>query len=349
MEDTSTIDPGSRTAESRRLTLLLRELVAEEDAAAVLERVVSTLRQLVWCDDVVVWEHDTNGELVVAVVEGEDAEEIRDLRIRVGEGLTGLAAAEAAAIVSNDAHLDERAGLVPGTEVSPEAIACLPLVARDRLLGVLTVYRRGRRRRFASDEVELLGDFAALAALALENARTRAELEELATTDDLTGLANRRQFHRVLEREIALARRHRTPLSVILLDLDRFKQVNDSFGHHVGDQALRGVAEVLRSRLRSTDCPARLGGDEFAVVLPHTTQVQAERVAAELAAAIEAAAPPPVGLSVSSGVSGLQASHRDTNPADTLLVQADRLLYEAKGTTRRGVHSLRAKVPPATA
>jgi diguanylate cyclase (GGDEF)-like protein len=308
----------------RRLAALCRDVVAEQSVEAVLGRVLSTLRELVRCEDVVVWE-SVGGELAVALVDGDDEEAMRALRIRVGEGLTGKAALQGEVIVSNDAHLDPRAGLVPGTTQTPEAVMCAPLIARDRFIGVLSVYRRGQNRAFAAPEIELIADFAALSALALDNARVRGQLELLATTDELTGLPNRRRFFAELEREAATARRYRSPLSLLLIDLDNFKQINDTFGHTIGDQALDTVGKTIERRLRAPDLVARLGGDEFAVLLPQTDRVAATALARELEERIGRALAPPLRTSASTGISTLDHDQRGE-----LLEEADRLLYWAK-------------------
>lgn len=318
------LEQGSFDGGYRRLARLTREVVAERAVGSLLARVVETLRELVMCEDIVVWETTGEDELCVALVEGEDEEQMRALRIRLGDGLTGLAALEREATVSNDAHLDLRAGWVPGTVRVPEAVAAMPLVAHERLLGVLTVYRRGPRRQFTGEEIELLADFAAVAALALDNARSRADLEAQAQTDDLTALSNRRHFHRELEREIAAARRTRSPLSLLLLDLDNFKAINDSHGHDRGDAALQTVADAIRQHLRAADLAARVGGDEFVIMLPHTGRADAEALATTIATTISDALAA-LGTTASIGVSTLRE-----RPDHNLLAEADRLLYQAK-------------------
>jgi diguanylate cyclase (GGDEF)-like protein len=239
--------------------------------------------------------------------------------------LTGKAASERQPIVSNDAHVDPRALQVPGTDPIPEALVCMPLLARDALLGVLTLYRHGTSSPFGHEEIELIADFAAVAALALDNARTRSELELLATTDDLTGLPNRRHFRSELEREISAARRYRSPLSLLLLDLDDFKAINDGFGHASGDQALKEIALAIQQRLRGPDLAARIGGDEFGVLLPQTGREAAEAVARDLEDAVRRALTPPLATTASIGISTLHVGG-----AKDLLAEADRFLYEAK-------------------
>jgi diguanylate cyclase (GGDEF)-like protein len=304
---------------------VLRDVVAEQSVDAVLARVLATLRELIRCEDVVIWEPAGVDELVVALVDGEDEEELRLLTIHFGEGLTGKAAMERQPIVSNDAHIDPRAIQVPGTDPTPEAVVCMPLLARDALLGVLTLYRGGANRAFGDEEIELVADFAAVAALALDNARTRSELEMLATTDDLTGLPNRRRFRSELEREIAAARRYGSPLSLLLLDLDDFKAINDGYGHESGDQALREIALAIQQRLRAPDLAARIGGDEFGVLLPQTGKEAAEALARDLEGAIRQALTPPLATTASIGIATLEAGG-----ASDLFAEADRFLYEAK-------------------
>jgi diguanylate cyclase (GGDEF)-like protein len=317
--------PLSPAAAGRPLAVLLREVLAEQSAQLMLARVARTLRELIHCDQVVVWEYTGGEDLAVAVADGEDTEQLCGLHIAMGEGLSGKAALSREPVVSNQAHLDTRAGLVPGTDRTAEAVACMPLLAHEDLLGVLTIYRLGAGHEFASDEVELVADFAALAALALSHAKARAELESLATTDDLTGLANRRRFYQELEREHAAARRYGSPLSLLLLDLDNFKTINDTYGHHSGDEALRLIGRALQTHVRAPDLAARIGGDEFAILLPQTGYQAATILAQRLARTVAEATGSPLRVTTSIGIA-TTCGERDVN----LLAQADHSLYQQK-------------------
>jgi len=161
-------------------------------------------------------------------------------------------------------------------------------------------------------------------------------LEAQATTDGLTGVLNRRHFLELVRREIARAKRYRRPFSVMIMDLDHFKQVNDVHGHEAGDQALRAVALICRARLRESDLFARFGGEEFVFLLPETPPDEAlalaERLCTRIASAPLLIRGAEIGLTVSFGVAGVQDP--ETVDWDALLKQADQALDEAKSMGR---------------
>lgn len=175
-----------------------------------------------------------------------------------------------------------------------------------------------------------------VAARTAELVRANAELERLARTDGLTGLANHRSLQEALAAEVARAHRYRQPLSLLMIDVDHFKVYNDTNGHPEGDEVLRRIAKVLEDRLRGTDLAARYGGEEFAVILPSTDAVAAEKVAAGLVEAVRAESfqggqTQPLGrVTISAGGAQLEP---EESP-DGLLVRADTQLYAAKSGGR---------------
>lgn len=166
----------------------------------------------------------------------------------------------------------------------------------------------------------------------------REQLEHISRTDPLTGLANRRELDAVLERVFREATRSGLPVSILMIDIDKFKSINDTYGHDSGDQVICTLAETLRSLCRGTDTVARMGGDEFVCVLPDTDLHEAEMVADRIQKSISKSANKPCDYSVSIGISG-RATHAATR-SDEIIKFADQALYNAKsgGRNMTAVH-----------
>jgi diguanylate cyclase (GGDEF)-like protein len=221
----------------------------------------------------------------------------------------------------------------------------IPLIAQDRALGCMNLYLTDGHE-FDADEIQLLSTFASQAAISIENARLFEETRQLAITDELTGLANHRQFYNQLAREFRRAQRYRRPLTLLMLDLDHFKEYNDRFGHLAGDQALREIGEVLRRNARDVDILARYGGEEFAIILPETDLeraiIQAERTRVAIAShAFRGKDSSPKGdLTVSVGVAALTPGMRKI---EELVHDADQALYRAKSQGRNRLELAHAR------
>jgi len=203
--------------------------------------------------------------------------------------------------------------------------------------GELETVAVGRRTPFTDAEREVFGYLTAQAGVAIENVGLHESVQAQAITDELTGLANHRRFQETIDAEAERARRFGQPLSLVMLDIDDFKAVNDTYGHQQGDVVLAEVARVLRASSRDIDSPARYGGEEFALILPQTDLDGAYRLAERVRSGIEALRIAPGGdpgadpleVTASLGVSAL--SDGATGPRD-LLARADAALYEAKRT-----------------
>ena len=190
-------------------------------------------------------------------------------------------------------------------------------------------------RAFSPDHQRVLEAIGAQAGTAIQNAR----LYELATVDGLTGLFVRRYFDGRLREELERARRYQTEFSVVLLDVDNFKKLNDTYGHGVGDRVLREVAQVMRRNMRGVDIPARYGGEEFAFILPRTGMLDAhavaERLRQDISEARIAADDKVVRVSASLGLSSYPESGAES--ADEMVKLADTALYRAKQTGKNRV------------
>ncbi len=222
------------------------------------------------------------------------------------------------------------------------SLLAVPIQTKDIVLGAFISMARDTRV-FTNDDLTTASALADFTAIALENAGLFAELQRSAITDSLTGAYNTRFFHEVLGRETARADRYTTPLSLLMIDIDAFKLVNDTFGHVVGNKVLTQIAKTLEHTVRNTDFVFRCGGDEFGVVLPGTNLEGAMHVAEKVLQKVEStnilAA---LGYSGMVTVSiGLSEYHRGSH-FETLVAEADQALYASKRSSKNCARAYKA-------
>jgi two-component system cell cycle response regulator len=266
---------------------------------------------------------------------------------QVPSGLDGLSFAENAGIASmvvKNKHFLPAGGEVRDKEVlvytkkarltGMESLLVLPLICADEAVGSFAVAAK-RPRAFSKDKREMLGVIANHVAVSLMNAQMYGRMEQMATTDGLTGLVNHRTFQDRTDEMLARAERTRGRHSLLLTDIDHFKKVNDTYGHPIGDVVLRGVAQVVRDCVRKIDLAARYGGEEFAVVLEGTDQAGAkqlaERIRTEVQKQVFQSDKGPFSVTLSLGIAVYPDDARDKK---TLISLADQALYHAKRTGR---------------
>lgn len=233
-------------------------------------------------------------------------------------------------VVADMEHEFPRFSNISGTEI--RSWLGVPLIVHREVIGLLALDST-RRRFFTSTHVRLAAALGDHVAVALYNARLYEQTRELAMTDSLTGVATRRNFFVQAERVLEQAKRNGRWISVIMSDLDHFKDINDGYGHVKGDEALRLVAQAARETLRRTDIIGRYGGEEFAVILPETESEAARTIAERLRSGVNGITVPgtSTNLSISIGVVSAVPDAGDT--VDTIIERADQALYDAK---RRG-------------
>jgi diguanylate cyclase (GGDEF)-like protein len=284
---------------------------------------------------------DGQGLSTVAASDSLDSR-LRSAEAQAGEQMPSLAAVREKRLAAiPDLAKEARYGpwLAAALREGYRAFLAVPLLVQDRPVGCLNLYL-AERRDLGPEEEDLLTTLSSQAAIAIENARLFEETRQLSITDPLTGLANHRQFYDQLGREFRRSQRYRRPLTLLMLDLDRFKQFNDTYGHLAGDQALRQTAEVLRQNARSVDILARYGGEEFAIILPETEAsralIQAERIRAAVAGhrldGLEGEAAK--GVTVSVGLAALTPAMKRI---EDLVQAADDALYRAKSGGRNRI------------
>jgi diguanylate cyclase (GGDEF)-like protein len=208
----------------------------------------------------------------------------------------------------------------------------VPLVTPSGRIGWLGVFSRDPEARFGEEDRRRLEELGACVAPAIENARRFREARRLADLDALTGLHNRRFFHETLAREVDRAQRYQRRLSLVLVDVDGFKEINDRIGHLAGDAVLAEIGSRIRQVVRSADIPCRVGGDELAVIVPEIEVGQARQLVGRIQAAVSSQPIARAGrVRVSAGVADLQPNDSPT----TLFERADGSLYEAKHNNGR--------------
>jgi diguanylate cyclase (GGDEF)-like protein len=234
--------------------------------------------------------------------------------------------------------------LFPGAS-GLRSVALIPLRRQDRLQGSLNFGSADEKRFSRTLATDFMAHLGVIASVAIENAVNRARLVRSGLTDFLTGWHNRRYLNARLKEELARAQRHGTGLTCLLIDLDRFKQINDEHGHLVGDAALREAAQRVDSQIRGSDAAARFGGDEFVVLAPGVTPEQAAALAERIRLAVcesplELPSGKKIRMTVSIGVAGAAPARGEVDlraAAERLLGDADAALYRAKQLGRNRV------------
>jgi diguanylate cyclase (GGDEF)-like protein len=217
------------------------------------------------------------------------------------------------------------AALVPeGTEL------LVPIDAGAERMALMVLGPRISGKAYGRAEHELAGTLSFAAAIALKNAELVEQLHSAATTDQLTGLLNRRAIEERLQAELSRATRHQLKTTIILIDLDRFKDINDTLGHAAGDRTLVEIAGLLRQQCRSLDVVGRLGGDEFLVILPWTSSEEAMTFVQRLQGAMAERAAQLREPGVQSLSLGIAEAPRHGRTVSSLLAAADTALYKAK-------------------
>jgi diguanylate cyclase (GGDEF)-like protein/putative nucleotidyltransferase with HDIG domain len=275
---------------------------------------------------------------------GTDADLLMKTKVRVGEGLSGWVARNRRCLVNARPEADLEASGQPVKLALRSALMC-PLVLGDRFIGALAVYHT-EPGYYRDDHRRLLERVAEQAAAVIHNSVVFEQTQSDSLTDPLTGLPNTRSLFMHLGREIARAGRHNSQVALLITDLDNFKDINDTLGHHVGDQALAAIARVLRSAIRPYDICARYAGDEFVLVLSGCGAEDAERKRQELQQAVDTMRFEVGGRHLPLGISvGCAVFPEDGQTNETLLAVADSRMYKDK-TTRK--HPSPPSIPRAT-
>jgi diguanylate cyclase (GGDEF)-like protein len=328
-----------RAEEEGRRSRIFGELAGSIDLDEVLSRTLEASGALGGADATLIMLPDSQGGKPLVATLGLSVEEAER------HAITGPPDGRLARSITMSYTYPELEREAQEAEGIIHAGLAVPLPGEAGTLGYLTVFTRSKGHSYADDDVRQLETLALRAGPAIENARRFREARQLADLDALTGLHNRRFFHETLSRECARAHRYERKLSLIIFDLDDFKEINDRIGHLAGDSVLAETAERVRGVVRTADVACRVGGDEFGVILPESSLEDADQLYRRIQNAVSTR---PIGqagkLYLSAGVAELRA---EDDPV-AFFQRADEALYRAKETGKGRVVSANApKLGPA--
>src|SRR5438445_5817715 len=268
-------------------------------------------------------------ELVAEFVNGDNYRLFSSLRIPIGQGLSGWVAHNRKPIVNGNPSVEPGYLNDPSKFSTLRSALAVPLEGVGGIIGVLALYR-GERDAFTSDHLRIVLAVTSKMALSIENALKYQQAENSATTDYLTGLPNARSLFLELDRELARCKRDNSSLTVMVSDMDGFKQINDRFGHLEGNRVLRLFSHALKETCREYDYVARMGGDEFVVIAPGLTAETATKKAESLRELARQAGAEVCGEDILSLSVGQAVYPSDGKDAEALLAEADRRMYIEK-------------------
>ncbi len=342
---------SNEAREQRRIRSLLEEIFqassfhSGEDLSQMLRGVLAVLRRLTSADYAVCYLLSEDGSQLTPEAAdmapdytSDDAAVLHSWPVPAGHGLTGWVARTGETVLSGDIEKDPRAERIPGTPDIATSAVFVPLKISGQIVGVLRLSRQGLNH-FTESHLHLAEIFARHATFAIENARLFDEtgrlyrkMRILSITDGLTGLYNQRYLDEAAPKALATAKEQGNPLSVLMVDSDCLKNVNDQFGHAAGDRFLRELADVMRREVRATDIVVRYAGDEFIILLPDTSSENAHHIAERIRVAVQQI---PLGYDVPLAVSiGIATWPEHADELEGLLKAADQALYRSKGTGR---------------
>jgi diguanylate cyclase (GGDEF)-like protein len=304
---------------------------------AIMDKMAEYFRPETW--SLLMLDHEKD-ELYFAIAVGDASESLKDVRLKVGEGIAGHVAKHGETLIVPDVETDVRFSkrMDQATKWETRSIICVPVRSKLRVLGVIQLVNVDMRN-FGDQEVFFLQALCDYAAIAIENARSVEKIQELTITDDCTGLYNARHLYKTLETEVYRSSRFGYEFAVVFIDLDHFKQVNDTHGHLVGSKLLAEIGYLIKAQLRLIDYAFRYGGDEFVVLLPQTGKDSALVVARRLRESLRTnifCKEEGLNLNVRASM-GLATYPHDAKTPHDIIRQADEMMYLVKNTTRDNI------------
>jgi diguanylate cyclase (GGDEF)-like protein len=280
-------------------------------------------------------------KLVIKVARGINSDVIEGLRIKMGNSIVDQVIRSGKHLLVTNVEGDPVIGRTNiNSRYRTSSFLSVPMLKEGKVVGVLNLADKMGGESFDPDDLRVVTTLISQASISLERVELYNDLEKLSVTDGLTGLYNHRYFQERLGEEIIRGGQYHYPVSLIIFDIDHFKRYNDTYGHPMGDEALKKIADILRSTTRKTDIPARYGGEEIAVILPKTDKEKAITVAERMRKAVSKCdfvqddGTPTRKITLSAGVASYP---QDADIKKELVGLADKALYAAKDKGRNRV------------
>ncbi|HPO48813.1 MAG TPA: sensor domain-containing diguanylate cyclase [Spirochaetota bacterium] len=334
---------ASKNDEIKKLNRLadINSIIASSlDKKRVLKTILEQTKKLVGCtkSSILLIDSETN-QLVFEILTNEEEEKfLSDVRLNIGEGIAGSVWQNGKSLLISDAQNDGRFSKKADSksEFITKSIMAVPLISNGKIIGVMEAINKENGDFFNSKDLRLFEHLSIQASVALDN----ANLYELAISDGKTKLYIHRYFQIRLEEELKRTARYGGDISLIMFDIDHFKNINDSYGHQMGDEILIKVASIIKNNCRTSDIPSRFGGEEFAVILVETTKEGASVYGEKIRKIVEDSLFLSNGKEVKITISAGFATYKESNPKNGIdfLSMADKALYFSKENGRNQIN-----------
>jgi diguanylate cyclase (GGDEF)-like protein len=334
-------DQGRQNQELHIFHDVAKTLTSSLDLDSILQTIMEKMAEYFRPDtwSLLMVDHEKE-ELYFAIAVGAASEALKNVRLKVGEGIAGYVAKHGERLIVPDVSADSRFArrIDEVTQWETRSVICVPVRSKLRVLGVIQLVNVDMEH-FGDQESFFLGALCDYAAIAIENANAVEKIQELTITDDCTGLYNARHLYKTLETEVYRSARFGYEFTVVFIDLDHFKQVNDTHGHLIGSKLLADIGYLIKAQLRLIDYAFRYGGDEFVVLLPQTGKDQALVVARRLRDSLRTSMfckDEGLNLNVRASMGVATYPHDAKTPHD-IIRQADEMMYLVKNTSRDNI------------
>ncbi len=335
-------DLKQRIKELSTFNTIAKTLNSTLNLKEVLDIVMGKIKELVKAE---AWSilmlDEKNKELVFEVAIGDKGEQVKEMRLALGQGVAGWVAQNQKPVIVSDTSNDERffKGLDQKTGFHTKSIIATPLISRGRLIGVVEIMNKLGETPFDEKDLDLLQTLTDHAAIAIENARLYEKARRLAITDDLTGLYNSRHCDLFLKKALEEAIKKETPLSLLFIDLDHMKEVDDTYGHLMGGHALKEVADRISALVKPPDMASRYGGDEYVIILLGKNSQKAVELAEKIRLKLEAEPflkSHNLTCKITASI-GIASYPEHAGSTDELFSKADKAMYQVKESGKNKV------------